>query len=1570
MKTKYTNINPNGLIVMILISTLPLLSFAQSVTGFTLINAATNQAIQSLENGDVLNLANLPQGLNVRANTNPAVVGSVRFAFQANSNYRTENVAPYALEGDQNGNYYSWTPSTGLKNLSATAFASSNAGGVAGTTLSIQFTVINEAPSQSFPPTGLSLSPVSSTELLLAWSPPENGNDYEIQWDTDPAFSNPASDGLYYGYNELTYGGLLPNTTYYFRIRTNYNNVTSAWSETATGTTLSESFPPIGLSLTPVSTTQLLLAWSPPENGNDYEIQWDTDPAFSNPASDGLYYGYDELTYGGLLPNTTYYFRIRTNYNNVTSAWSETATGTTLSESFPPIGLSLTPVSTTQLLLAWSPPENGNDYEIQWDTDPAFSNPASDGLYYGYDELTYGGLLPNTTYYFRIRTNYNNVTSAWSETATGTTLSNAPNGPQVISLTLVNASNDQDIRNLQLTDTLILSQLPASLSIRANPGASGVGSVRFGLNGNTNIQTESVAPYAISGDSNGDYNAWSAPLGSNVLTATPYSNGGGNGTAGAAYSIQLFVTNQGSAAPPTAPSGLTAEGVNPNQIDLTWSDNSNNETGFVVEKASSFANIYAPIASLPANTVSYSDNTLTFGELAYYRVKAINAAGESAYAGPVGASTPFGDALPPTNVMASTMSSTEILLTWDPPFFGNDYEIQWSTSPSFANPVTDAIYFGFEELLVFQLNPATTYYFRIRTFLEGEASAWSQTAQATTLSNGGQQAASITGELKKWHAVTISYQGPQHAETDNNPNPFLDYRLNVTFAHPASGKTYVVPGYFAADGNAAESSANSGNVWRVHFTPDETGTWNYSWDCRTGANLAVSTSASAGSPVVSLNGLSGQLSISASDKSGIDFRSKGRLSYVGKHHLQFEETGEYFIKGGADAPENFLAYDDFDNTPNNGNRRKSWAPHAGDYNAGDPTWQSNKGTEMMGALNYLAEEGMNVFSFLTMNINGDDKNVFPYVADNNLTHFDISKLDQWDIVFSHAQRKGLYLHFKTQETENDQLLDGGQLGNQRKLYYRMLIAHFGHHLALNWNLGEENDIWQELNDPNNNIVKSYAQFFYDNDPYRHNVVIHTYPGQQDEVYDPLLGATSKLTGVSIQTNWNNVYNDTKRWVEDSEAAGVPWVVANDEQGSANIGVPPFVGYIDPSGNTFNGTSVDHDDIRKETLWGNFMAGGAGVEYYFGYQVPQSDLSCQDYRSRDGMWDYTRHALEFFRENLPFQEMAVSNGLASTGRVLALVDSVYAIQLKNGGTANLTITGGTYAVKWFNPRSGNFEGATATVTGPGSVSLGNPPSAPGQDWVVLVTKQAGGTVEPEPQEGIAINAGGGAYTAVDGTAYQADVYFGGGSTYTAGAQISNTSDDELYRSERYASNLNYSIPLENGVYSVILQFAEVYFSDVNKRVFDVMIEGEMSIDGLDIYAEAGKNAAFDYSREVTISDGVLDIKLTASINNAKIAGIKVSPAAQAISNPTSAGLIYQANSSAGIAVTIYPNPASDVLFVNGAKAGAAIIYNTAGVPILNMELVNGQLDISSLTAGMYIIALQGMNGTEHTRFVKQ
>ena len=437
----------------------------------------------------------------------------------------------------------------------------------------------------------------------------------------------------------------------------------------------------------------------------------------------------------------------------------------------------------------------------------------------------------------------------------------------------------------------------------------------------------------------------------------------------------------------------------------------------------------------------------------------------------------------------------------------------------------------------------------------------------------------VSGELRKWHKITITFDGPNTSEMAT-PNPFTDYRLNVTFSNGST--SYEVPGYFAADGNAANTGATSGSKWRVHFAPDKTGTWSYSVSFREGTNVAVNSEDNAGTPVDPLDGETGSFLVQSSNKTGRDHRGKGRLQYVGEHYLKFAETGEYFLKQGADAPENFLAYVDFDNTPNNKNLRKDWSPHKGDWNSGDPTWKSGKGKGIIGAVNYLASEGMNAFSFIPMNINGDDQNVFPYISDSafDRKRMDCSKLDQWEIVFAHGDKMGMFLHFKTQETENEKLLDNGNLGTERKLYYRELIARFGHHLALNWNLGEE------INDSSTAQKKSWAQYFHDTDPYHHHIVIHNGSSHYD-----LLGPGSKLTGFSLQTslsNFEGVHFRVKDYVNRSADAGKPWAVACDEPGDAGHALRPD-----------NDAGNSHEDGRKNALWGTFMAGGWGNEWYFG-----------------------------------------------------------------------------------------------------------------------------------------------------------------------------------------------------------------------------------------------------------------------------------------------------------------------------------------------------------------------------------
>lgn len=144
--------------------------------------------------------------------------------------------------------------------------------------------------------------------------------------------------------------------------------------------------------------------------------------------------------------------------------------------------------------------------------------------------------------------------------------------------------------------------------------------------------------------------------------------------------------------------------------------------------------------------------------------------------------------------------------------------------------------------------------------------------------------------------------------------------------------------------------------------------------------------------------------------------------------------------------------------------------------------------------------------------------------------------------------------------------------------------------------------------------------------------------------------------------------------------------------------------------------------------------------------------------------------------------------------------------------------------------------------------------------------------------IAINSGGANYTAQNGIDYLADVYFvGGGIDAFPGNAVANTEDDPLYNYARSknGSFTGYNIPLANGNYTVVLQLAETFFTEDNKRVFDVRAEGNLAINDIDLHAASGgKWVAIERTFPVTVSDGNLDLDLSASVNNPLINAIVV------------------------------------------------------------------------------------------------
>ncbi|QIL77940.1 hypothetical protein G7064_05245 [Hymenobacter sp. HDW8] len=380
----------------------------QQVVSFMLINAATDQPIRELVAGEVLNLATLGTSLNVQAITSPGTVGSVRFVLSgAQSATKTETGQPYALFGDNNGNYASWTPPVGSYSLTATPYTGSNAGGTAGTPLTLAFSVVN----QSTPPTTYTLTTTASPGAGGTVGRSPNATSY-------------ASGSVV----SLT---ATPAAGYTF----------TGWSGDATGTT-----NPLSVTMSANKSITATFTQTPPTT---YTLTTTASP-----------------TVGGSIgrsPNATSY-----------------ASGTVVS-------LTATPAA-------------------------------------GYTFTGWSGDATGTTNPLAVTMSANKSITA-TFTATG-------GGQQVVSFILINAATDQPIRQLVNGETLNLATLGTSLNVQALTNPATVGSVRFVLTGpqtQSVTKTETGAPYALFGDTNGNYASWNPPLGNYSLTGTPYTKGNAGG---------------------------------------------------------------------------------------------------------------------------------------------------------------------------------------------------------------------------------------------------------------------------------------------------------------------------------------------------------------------------------------------------------------------------------------------------------------------------------------------------------------------------------------------------------------------------------------------------------------------------------------------------------------------------------------------------------------------------------------------------------------------------------------------------------------------------------------------------------------------------------------------------------------------------------------------------------------------------------------------------------------------------------------------------------------------------------
>ncbi len=180
------------------------------------------------------------------------------------------------------------------------------------------------------------------------------------------------------------------------------------------------------------------------------------------------------------------------------------------------------------------------------------------------------------------------------------------------------------------------------------------------------------------------------------------------------------------------PSSLTANATLSSQIDLTWTDNADNENGFAIERKTGSGGTWAEIDTVSANVTSYANTGLAAGTTYYYRVRAYKDAGYSSYSNEVYTATPSRPDTP-SDLTANATSCSQIDLTWtDNANNENGFAIErktgsggtWAQIATVGANVTSYANTG--------LAASTTYYYRVRAYNAVGYSPYSNEAHAAT----------------------------------------------------------------------------------------------------------------------------------------------------------------------------------------------------------------------------------------------------------------------------------------------------------------------------------------------------------------------------------------------------------------------------------------------------------------------------------------------------------------------------------------------------------------------------------------------------------------------------------------------------------------------------------------------------------------------------------------------------------------------------------------------------------------------------------------------------------------------
>ena len=471
------------------------------------------------------------------------------------------------------------------------------------------------------------------TQVTLNWKDNSNNETgFDIEWGETGTYGKAASVGS--GVTSYLVTGWEACKAFYVRVRAKNAGGTSGWIDTKTTTIIAAPTAPLNLSTGTITANSIAINWRDNStNESEFELQYDENSNFSSPTTQKLGIGTQSSTLNSLKANTTYYFRVRANNCGGSSSWIDskaTTLGLPAQPSIPNINVSVTG---TEAKIDWQDfSSNETGFEIEWGESPAYGKSASVGA--NVTSYTIFGLSPCKVVYVHVRSKNAAGNSNWSENKAETN----PTTPSKPTGLLASATNTLGEIKLKWDDN------------STNEEA-------FELE--YDVKVDFSAPQLIKLD---------AGTTTTVLTGLKQNT---------VYYVRIRtkncrgvsdwdVTNNKTSGPPTDPSKLVITFVGSNQIDMSWTDNADNETSYEIERSLD-KTTFTKIDEINANLTSYSNKGLSASTQYYYRVRAKNAFGASGYSNII---EPKTSALPvvvpksPSELTLTVVSSSQIDLKW------------------------------------------------------------------------------------------------------------------------------------------------------------------------------------------------------------------------------------------------------------------------------------------------------------------------------------------------------------------------------------------------------------------------------------------------------------------------------------------------------------------------------------------------------------------------------------------------------------------------------------------------------------------------------------------------------------------------------------------------------------------------------------------------------------------------------------------------------------------------------------------------------------------------------------------